>query len=173
MKILSYIPNPRTFIIVSIGVLMTIISAVITNNLLEKNNQKITNINKQESSIEIRIENSWQFLQESERKLDLAINILALRVQRNPSDRRLIDQYFNEWFSRIQEEEVVGKKDVKFYISLVKKFKAKTTEDINDLYLEKISLEHERDKILEVSMFLKNLALLFQILGLILVLSKN
>lgn len=58
VKIFNRILNLKLFFIITVGtgVLITVISAIITNHLLERNNLIIFSINKESAVIERRIE---------------------------------------------------------------------------------------------------------------------
>jgi hypothetical protein len=172
MKIFGYITCSKLSILVAAGILMTVASAIITNSLIEQGNLRISSINKEKLTIERRIDSQWQFLQESKGKLDLAINVVA--VGQKWGKNQVVNNYFYNWFSKISEDKnILKNQNIESYIKLVDDLKIKTIEDIDSLYLEKVTLESDISNIAQKGMFLKNLALMLQILGLILVLSRN
>lgn len=174
--VLEKINKFRITLLVWIGILLTVASAIITNNILEKNNKEISRINQEISVIERQIENRWQLVQDAGQKLDSAINVVASKsIIQISGDSDIIADYFYDWFSlNLGKSKKISKNsNIKDYINLVSSFKKKSINDIDDLYLQKVTLESERQEIIDDNMFLKNLALFFQILGLILVLSKS
>jgi hypothetical protein len=156
------------------GVLLTVVSAIITNSLLEKNSSDIFSLNKDSLRIENRIDDHWKSLRDAESKLDLVMNVLLSFEPGNPKIK-VANKYFYDWFVRVDiaANNIDKNSTIGDYVELVKSFRDESINKINNLYLQKIHLEDEKNEILERSMFLRNLALLFQILGLILVLSSG
>ena len=163
---------------------MTVSSAIITSYLLEENSSKLEKIEAKSDALDQKIDNYWEYAKSAENKIDLAI--IALSNSDNAENKKIVEEYFFNWLKTAalyiehnfdQEDLLIiqntNNTRIKQYIKIIKTFKNRIISKIDDLYIEKIALKHQRNNILEHDAKLKNAALLLQILGLILVLSKN
>ncbi|MDA0902614.1 MAG: hypothetical protein O3B09_04325 [Proteobacteria bacterium] len=181
-KSLAFLIKPEFLVV--LGIIFTVTSALISNYLLEKNSLRLKEINEKSVVIEHKINNHWKYIEASERKIDLAI--IALAKSDDVENNSEVENYFSDWIGNIISSTNLGlenellllqksdeMKKISKYIAMVKIFKERSIDKINDLYIERLLVENQKSDILEKDMFLKNMSLFLQIIGLILVLSRN
>jgi hypothetical protein len=155
------------WLLVIIGVCMAIASAVISNYFIAKSHDQITEWEYQVKLAEQYIEETWENSRSLERRKDTAI-ILAISDREDQQVQQFIDDTL-----RLMNNELVNDYTYDTIQTSFDLYKFEVIERINDKYLE---LQNYIDQIRETrnhNDVLMNIALCFQILGLIFVLSKG
>lgn len=185
MKILHIFIKP--WFLVLVGVLLTVLSALVTHYVVDQNNDKISSINTQISSISNNIDNLWQEVQTLEQKENFTTIITLLAQDLDNQQSKVVHDFVEDTFKNLSANVEVEKKIEKLFplhgkdetiwlrsmFEIVDFYKKATVEGIDTLYIEKINLEKQKNEISDQNSILANIALFLQIMGLILVLAKD
>lgn len=155
----------RLFLI--FGISLTIASALISNNFVQKNVHKAQSYKEDQSEIDSKISNLWQKQSVLEQNLDTAVILKAVAA-----DENLINDFIRKTNIKIG----TSVEAQPTYASLgtnFERYKQEIIKNINDLYLEKIQIQEKIAKLNSNISLYFNLAILAQMLGLILILSKD
>ncbi|MCX4030082.1 hypothetical protein H0A36_01555 [Endozoicomonas sp. SM1973] len=155
------------------GVMMTVISAVMNSYLVTENNDKIKSLHDQAESIEQTIMQLWQDYQLFELKKDTAILLVA---QETP--QKYLINFISDVLNTINvaippKIEDNSEQLYTLFLKGVAQYKQHTTDQINRIYGEKLDFLTQARELEQKNNDLSNIALFFQIMGLILVLSKH
>lgn len=182
----------RPWLIVLIGVVLTVTSAFMSHRFVSKNMQTIQRLEKEAAQVDQTIASQWQDMGRFERDGNTALQ-LAEAVEDDPlnppatiavDDLKLYVRHF------IQKSDVVveklrvegalkeidaGKKGMVFQsiMALVNAQQSHVSDTVNAMYLKKISLQEKIQQLQSENSDYSNKALLLQILGLVFVLSKD
>lgn len=171
----------KPWVLVSIGIIFNIFSAVITHYFIDINNQSIRNIENQIITMDALIDSQWRNKTQVERKEEFLLSMLAsikLNESTNNEElRQLIDQQLSLMLEQQNIElikpQINAKTDFNSIASLANEVKNKLIASINNTYLEKLELDDQKHPLTEQNALLSTLAIFLQISGLILVLSKD
>ncbi len=175
--------NP--WLLVIVGIAFNIFSAVITNYFIDINNQEIHAIDDEASSIELRINNYWQSRQDIERKREVFLLLLTQRGESEKlpkgSNQEIIFSYVRMFLTKLIEEYGLDKRlydddsllSAQNVMDITEQAKRQIIERIDDVYLDKIFLDKQKQPIASRNSTLMSLALFLQLVGLILVLARD
>lgn len=152
---------------------MTVISAVMNNYLVTENNDNIKSLHDQAEAIEQTIMQLWQDYQLFELKKDTA----TLLVAQETSQKYLIN-FISDVLNTINvaipsNMQNNSEQLYTLFLNSIAQYKQHTTDQINTIYGEKLDLLAQARGLEQKNNDLSNIALFFQIMGLILVLSKH
>ena len=171
--------------LVVIGIAFNIFSAVITHYFIGINNQEIHALEDEASSIELRIDNYWQYRQDIERKQEIFLLLLRLRGEseapQKDGDEKVVASYVQGFLGNLIEEYGLDKRSLgdgnllsaQNVIEITEQAKEQIISRIDDIYLDKIFLDKQKQPIASRNAALMSLALFLQLVGLILVLAKD
>ena len=173
---------PLPWVLVIIGISFNIVSALITGSVISSNNEKIHHIDNQISNISIRIDNYWQTRQNIERKKEFIL-LLMQSGHTSPLNEEIYEyvvNFINDTivFYQIKTSEKNEIKQITSLktdavVSVLDLVRNKLLSQIDDAYLEKISLEEKKQPLTDKNSLLMSVALFLQLFGLILVLAKD
>lgn len=164
--------HPKVSVIA--GIVLTIISALLSHHEVSTNNQHINNLEHNIVNSQQQIDNYWQQIQLLERRKDTATLLLLTHhnTPNNTSISNITQHYITKTLNMAQ-----FKNPTTFKLNqLDKAIKAHTktiNQRIDALYLKNISAKDEVMTLNKHNDTIKGLALFFQIFGMILVLSYN
>ena len=171
--------------LVVIGIAFNIVSAVITNYFIDVNNRKIHAIEDEVSSIELRIDSYWQTRQDIERKQEVFVLMLGLGgapgVPREGGNEKVVYSHVRGFLEDLTEEYGIDKRPLdddgllsaQNVIEITERAKRQIIARIDDIYLNEIFLDKQKQPIASRNSTLMSLALFLQLVGLILVLAKD
>jgi len=160
-------------IILVIGIIFTIISAIISYYVINNNQVKMDLIRNEVSQSEDRINQLWKIQQELEQRHTTSIMLYALVSSRADDDpaKLAADNYVKRTMQYHDIKFADGKyENIKLLPEKLNEVQTKTVNDINDLYANKLSLEAQIIDMNRSSEIYKMVGLFLQLLGLILVL---
>lgn len=191
MKLVRKICKP--WLIVLIGVVMTIASAIVSHSLIMKNNTTIQTLTKESQQIDQTITNRWLDMGRFERDGNTVL-LMATMLDQNPgvmpsqemvNNLKLYARHFiqnsDAKTERFNVETVLqaitpleGRAALFPAVSsLVEAERSLVVQQVDDLYIKKVSLEDNIQKLDAENTTHTSTALFLQILGLIFVLSKD
>ncbi len=171
--------------LVVIGIAFNVLSAVITHYFIDINNQEIHALEDEASSIELRIDNYWQSRQDIERKQEIFLLLLRLRGESEATpkdgDEEVVSSYVQGFLGNLVEEYGLDERSfdadnllsTQNVIEITERAKQQIIARIDDIYLDKIFLDKQKQPIASRNSTLMSLALFLQLVGLILVLAKD
>lgn len=156
------------------GVFLNIVSALITNSIIDRNVMAANALERATDANQQRIDQLWQQIQDSERKRDSLIGILT---QAELLDRSLTDHtesYLLETLEIYQTEPNTLEGFSLAHIDQVfSRYQAGLRQEIDATYLKIIEGRRALAPIESRTSFYRNLAVFLQMLGLILILGKD
>lgn len=163
------------WLLVIVGIGFNIFSAIITNHFISANNEQLRVIEGKISGIDLRINTYWQNRQDVEGKKDF---ILLYSQAGQQTGDQFVRQYINQYVQGLmQDYQLPVVKEKQFtdteIIQIIDRVKGIIVDDIDDIYLEKLLLEKQKHPINRENAQLMSIALFLQMLGLILVLSRD
>ncbi|MFK5983842.1 MAG: hypothetical protein QM479_00235 [Pseudomonadota bacterium] len=163
------------WILVIIGISFNIFAAIISHHFISANNEQLQIIESKISAIDIRINTYWQNRQNIERKKEF---ILLYAQSAKKNDDNFIKQYIHSYISQLLiDYQIKHQPDIKLndlqIITIIDQIKNIIVNDIDDIYLDRLLLEKQKYPINNNNVRLMSIALFLQMLGLILVLSKD
>jgi hypothetical protein len=173
------------WLLVVVGIAFNIFSAVITNYFIDINNQEIHAIDDEASSIELRINNYWQSRQDIERKREVFLLLLTQRGESKKlpkgSNQEIVYAYVRMFLTKLIEEYGLDKRlydddsllSAQNVMDITEQSKQQIIDRIDDIYLDKIFLDKQKQPIASRNSTLMSLALFLQLVGLILVLARD
>lgn len=155
------------WVLVIIGVGLTVTSAVISNYFIAKNNDRIGDWERDAANVGIQIEDIWENSRSLERRKDTAILLLISQPDHPQSKAFIADT-----LSMFRAEQGIEHS----YVSLQANYEAyreNIIEQINEKFLIQQSFLEQAQLTKMNNDVLINIALCFQILGLIFVLTRG
>lgn len=173
MNIKSYL---KPWVLISIGIAMNIISAVMTHYFISENNAELNAIETKISNITSNIEQQWQSKTELERKKEFVL--LLLNSHNNQPLNPEIKTYLLHHLSVVKEFYLNDKSkteelSIQQTIEITEKAQNKLIKEISDQYFNKLELESEKEPLSANNALLYSIAIFMQLIGLILVLSRD
>ena len=185
---LSAIKKPWFFILS--GVLMTVISAVITNYYVIKNNDEIEKIVLKLDGLEKRINQNWEESSNLERLEETGTILVVISdIAKSGDQKNHAKQAAARYMEKVVRTGAVDPLSARTIraeveagritevlgtlFNIIDKHKEATINSINDLYIEKASVERQRMSFEDRNSTLKNISLFLQIMGMIMVLSHS
>lgn len=157
-------------IMLIIGIIFTIISAIISYYIINNNQVQIDALRKEILQSEDNINQLWKRQQDQQQRYATSIMLYALVSEKGSSDPAKIaaDDYINQTmqYYDINHE----RQNIKLLPEKLKAMQTKTIDSINDLYANKLSLESKMMSVQRGIEVYKIIGLFLQLLGLILVL---
>lgn len=170
----------QPWVLITIGIMMNIVSAIVTHYFISENNSELHALKQKVSVIESNIESQWQTKNEMERKKEFIL--LLLNSQESHEIDLEITDYLNQYISSLKRLYLYAETnlipsdniiDIELTINITKLAQNKVISDINDKYFEKLELEGTQQPIKDNNAFLYSIAIFMQLIGLILVLSRD
>jgi hypothetical protein len=170
----------QPWILITIGILMNIVSAIVTHYFISQNNAELNIIEQRITAIESNIESQWQTKNEIERKKEFIF--LLLNNQESHEINLEITDYLNHYLSSLKRLYLYEETDLNLSgniididstIQITKLAQEKVINDINDQYFEKLELESTQQPFKDNNAILYSIAIFMQLIGLILVLSRD
>lgn len=166
----------RRWTMVIMGALFTIISAFMSNFLIAQNNDAIERFTSSAKELERSIDNTWQNTIFLNQKYDTAVVMMNLTQNKNSkiSLQSFVIDTLNETGIDPEKTEFASNQEAFDYLKQeIDLYKRNSLGKINELYYNKLQEEADALSIKNKNMTYANIALLLQLLGLILVLSKD
>lgn len=164
-----------TWILVATGLLLNIISALMTNFYIDDATRQANELIQKQQSNDKLISLTWQQVETVERKREYALQLISSsEFHKQPIAKEISLQVINElnyWLEdTIDNLSLISIPDLMLALD---KVQFEQREKINQLYLENLGLiEIHSDKMKSISQ-LRNLALFLQVIGLALVLARD
>lgn len=163
-----------TWVLLSLGVLMTVVSAAISTYLIDGNRKQIDKVEKKSLTIVSQIDSLWYNAQLLEQKKDTAILLLSNSSDLGTLFKGFIHDTIKSTGLKVDEKLPDSNKDLyNLFLNKASLHKAVIINQINDLYLKKLEFDDEAIALNQENSTLVSIALFFQVMGLILVLSKH
>ena len=168
----------KPWVLVASGVIMNIVSALIVHTFVERNMHQVDDLMQQSSRVDSRIDTLW----ENYRSLqDQQMYFTTLLLTANPGDQleaaqTLVRGALSTLLTRqkLTDQEIApGPVQVAQLDALISAIQQSLLQQIDAIYLEKLSVEQQRMRITESNERLNSIALFLQLLGLILVLARD
>ncbi|MBY5944925.1 hypothetical protein [Photobacterium rosenbergii] len=164
-----------TWTLVAVGLLLNIVSALITNFYIDDLTRQSNDINQRQQSNEKLIQLIWQQVETVERKREHTLVILnAAEMMQSALPEEIVEQIQHDigyWLPDTPLD--LNIENVPELMEALDGVQASQREKINDLYLEnQVFIEDNAEKMKAISR-LRNLALFLQVLGLAFVLARD
>lgn len=170
----------QPWVLITIGILMNIISAIVTHYFISQNNAKLNIIEQKISTIENNIENKWQSKNEMERKKEFIL--LLFNSEEKHAIKPAIKNYLNHYLATLKQHYLTQKElpspkensvNIETTINITQLAQEHIINSINDQYFEKLELESAQQPYKDNNAMLYSIAIFMQLIGLILVLSRD
>lgn len=156
------------------GVILTIFSAVINHFQIAKHNGLINNYKIHSLRVEKNIDNVWRSVQKIENKVTYASMLITINNIDNDLYQEFLKDILQEFNINNNEISTTNKLDMfKQFKQIFDNFKNKKISYINDIYEQKVTNTEKINSLELKNSKLSNLALFLQVIGLILVLSRD
>lgn len=172
--------NIRSFfspiVLIIIGILMNIISAVVTHYFISENNAEIETINQKVQLIETNIDAQWKAKTEMERKKEFIILLLSdkksLELEASLQDYLIhhLNSLSNYTSKKIY---LINDLTIPTLLNLTDQAQINLINNINDQYFDQLELESLKAPLNKHNALLYSIAIFMQLIGLILVLSRD
>jgi len=167
-------PGTRKFLnfLIIVGIIFTAISLVLSFQVLDKNNNKIANINSDIEKFETLIGSKWNSNKNLEHRIDTSVILLLNKDIETETKNYIIPKIIG--VDALDINDTLGDnillKDLLKYREI---FEKETTAEIDELYISILSLKDEITILELQNNQFKLYALLFHVMGLILILSRH
>jgi len=165
----------QPWVLVAIGVVMNIGSALIVHTFVERNMSRIDALLQQSSTVDGRIDTLWRNYRKLEQQQEY---FTLLLLSANPGAQldaanTLISQAVQELIQRHDLKLSLETVQVDRLQGIIRPIQQGLLDNIDAIYLEKINIEKQRTQLAERNQRLNSIALFLQLLGLILVLARD
>lgn len=165
------------WILVIIGIVFNILAAIISNHFISLGNEKLHHLEDEISRIDVRINSFWQDSQTIERKKEFILLFTQMgQVTHDPFVLQFIRQFIEQLTVDYQlnpPASLSSPVDSQQFIEMIDKSRKNIINDIDDIYLDRLMLEKQKQPIINHNSRLMSMALFLQMFGLILVLAKD
>ncbi|WP_108652705.1 hypothetical protein [Dongshaea marina] len=162
---------PPAWLLVAIGLLFNIISALLTNFFIDGMQGKISGIEVEKSANQNLISLTWQRVETLERKREMLI-LLLQTPELTPEISSQIKQSMQPWVGEVSLPKLAVSQ-LGNWMSLISKLQQQERERIDELYLKNLQLDGTLQHLNEETSQMRNLALFLQIIGLGLILARD
>ncbi|MBL7004542.1 MAG: hypothetical protein ISR69_11000 [Gammaproteobacteria bacterium] len=153
---------------------MNIISAIMTHYFISQNNTLVNSIDTKIQKIETQIKSLWQAKTEMEQKKDFILLLLSSQPKSiSPTILNYLNQYLDSINKRFLNSDKRQSLSIETTIALTQKAQKKLINEINDQYLIQSEYVSSKKPIQENTAALYSIAIFMQLIGLILVLSRD
>lgn len=167
----------KPWLLVSIGVVMNVLSALISQTLVERNMRQMDSLMDQSDSVQLRIDTLWNNFRSLERTQQYYSLLLltANSGEQLEAARQLVHTGLTQVIKQHELAATVEPSSIDFteLNSILNAARNNLINRIDDIYLEKITAEKQRRHLHEQNERLRSIALFLQLIGLILVLSRD
>lgn len=154
------------------GVLMTVISALLSHYVIAKQTDRIEELTSKSQNVEQTIQQLWENARVLESKKDISVVLMSLPDETYTIN--FITYILHDIGEKLENRDSISREDAFLFLrEKVLAHKARTVEMINDLYGEKLAFDDEILAIERENTDYNIFALFFQILGLALVVSRD
>ena len=153
-----------------LGVVLNVVSAGISNNLIDAANKEIAAINREQTEAQQAIDDLWKRIQDSERKKD-ALMVLRLLGEDHPGIGSYVERELEPF--RIADPRMGEAAEAPEIVAVIEVYQRVLRDDLDSAYLGTVGLQERRDALESDISVYRNIALFLQILGLILVLGRD
>lgn len=171
----------KPWLLILIGILFNIASAVVTHYFIGLNNEKLEVIGQKINSFETLIDSQWRLKTELDRTQEFLLLLATLRPQDFTGQSNKITSLISSKLKSIEQQNlnkpktILKKSNIDYdtITSTIDHARHNIIDRINDTYLEKVSIENQLSPIKQDNALLMSLAIFLQVTGLILVLSRD
>ena len=167
------------WVFVLTGIVFNILSAVITHYFIGLNNDAINVIDRDIQNKQVLIDSLWQSKTEVERKQEFFILLLSGKTEKQAVTETYYRDYLKELLNtyalkdfKTRMERDTGS-DLDLLLDLSSAAQESVIESINDTYFEVLELQEAKMPIERDNSRLFSIAIFLQVIGLILVLSRD
>ncbi|PSW20695.1 hypothetical protein C9I98_07570 [Photobacterium sanctipauli] len=164
-----------TWTLVAVGLLLNVISALMTNFYIDDATRQANELVQQQQSNEKLITLIWQQVETVERKREHTLELVALsEMQGDVLPKPILEQVIQDLSYWLPNQNVdISVSSISVLMEQLNSVQVEQRDKINQLYLDNLELiAVHAEKMKSISQ-LRNLALFLQILGLALVLSRD
>ena len=167
-------PGTRRFLnfLIFLGIIFTAISLILSYEVLEKNNTQISNLNSEIKKFETLIGSKWSSNNNLEQRIDTSI-LLLLNSELDTTTKNYVIPKIMDIdpleINNTIDEDILVKDLLKYRDS----FEKEVTAEIDELYINILGLKEEISILELQNNQFKIYALLFHIMGLMLILSRH
>ena len=161
------------------GIVFNILSAVITHYFIGLNNDAINVIDRDIQNKQVLIDSLWQSKTEVERKQEFFILLLSGKTEKQAVTETYYRDYLKELLNtyalkdfKTRMERDTGS-DLDLLLDLSSAAQESVIESINDTYFEVLELQEAKMPLERDNSRLFSIAIFLQVIGLILVLSRD
>lgn len=158
-----------TWHLVALGILLNILSALLTNGMIDEKNQQVAQLKQSEAIATQRIDELWQQIQESERKREL---FLVLWADRAVLSDEMIG-YLHKIIARFNLNDSAPADELKEIMALFDHYQQSLRDEIDTLWLDNSSRKEKLPELYQAISHLRSLALFLQLAGLILLVARD
>lgn len=184
-KCLNWPKKPWFWVL--LGVIMTSASALISHNVIMANSSVMETLIMQSQTIDQRIDNDWQGINRLERDGNVAmLMVMGRDTQPQGTIQAGVKQYITQLLARegngkqaqqvkavLADSKATPAALFQALMGFISETRSETINIIDKTYLEKLHLQEQIEALKQHNSTYANLALFLQVMGLILVLSKD
>lgn len=168
----------KPWMLVTIGILFNIASAIITHYFIGINNQKLAEIERKAAQYDTLIDSQWRTRTEIQQRQEFQLLLLTQADTEHEADvQQVITRQLQQTLEQqgINENSIQTDSPVDFEViqEISKQASKKIITSINDTYLEKLDLQQQIPPLQERNSLLFTMSIFLQLTGLILVLAKD
>ncbi len=171
----------KPWVLVTIGIVFNISSAVITHYFIDMNNQQIRLLENNINNLDSLIESQWRSKTQVDRKEEFLLSMLNRSDNKEGSFNSEIQNLVIQQLTDLVNQQSITLlnplespvKNFKTIITVTSQAKQKIIDSINNTYLRRLELDNQRHPVSEKNALLSTLAIFLQVTGLILVLSRD
>lgn len=164
-----------TWILVATGLLLNIVSALMTNFYIDGATVDANQLVQQQNNNEKLISLTWQQIEGIERKRELVLNLVSLSELSGAPLPAPVQQEIQDQLAPLHNATFAGLATGKL-TGLMAAFNTEQEllrEKINQLFIDNLSLADKHTRLMAHISGLRNLALFLQIIGLALILARD
>ena len=168
----------KPWMLVIIGILFNITSAIITHYFIGINNQRLNDIETEAARYDTLIDSQWRTKTEIERTQQFHLTLLTqTNSQYGTEIQQIIRGQLQQTIDQQELKEIVLKPDTSIDFGIIQQVSRnaaqKIISSINDTYLEKLDVQQQKHPLQERNSLLFTVSIFLQLTGLILVLAKD
>lgn len=166
----------QPWLLITVGIIMNIASAIVTHYFINQNNRHIGEIQQEITNIDANIDKLWQAKTEMERKKEFIL-LLLNNVTSQPLNP-IIEHDLKQQLSKLKTQYIADKSHVQTLsiestLSITAESQQQIIKDINNQYFKQLELQASVTPLMESNALLYSIAIFMQLIGLILVLSRD
>ena len=168
----------KPWVLVATGIVLNIVSAVLIHSVVEGNMTRAMTLEERINSVDLRVDSTWQQYLRLERREEFLL-MLCLTANEGEQLETAVELVKNELRQiadqhdvplTLEDDEMLEVANVQQFVDQVQQ---KLLHTVDDIYLNRLQLQRDHQRLLDANTRWRNIALFLQLMGLILVLARD